>query len=84
MKCAVCRVENAAKNFEQGKVPSNLTMFRSAVGKLVQAVEADSHLMDHVCGRHSFATDEEFFAYVAIRNAQAEAKQEVLAYIKVR
>jgi len=84
MKCAVCVVDNAAKNFEKGKVPSNLAMFRLSVGKLVQAVEIDSHLMDHVCGKHSFATDEEFFAYVAIRNAQAEAKQEVLAYIKVR
>jgi hypothetical protein len=80
----MCVVDHAAENFDRGKLPSNLAMFRLAVGKLEDGMAKDSHLMDKGCGRHSFATDEAFWAYLAIRKAQAEAKQEVLAYIKVR
>ena len=84
MKCAICKVDNAAKAFDRAPLPTNLTMFRVAVGRLEEQAVKNSHLMDEVCGRHSFKTDEAFFAYLAIRRAQAEAKQEVSAYIKVR
>jgi hypothetical protein len=56
-------------------------MFRVAVDRLEEAAIDDSHAMDSICNRHNFATDEQFYSYVAVRRAQADAKQVVAAYI---
>ena len=81
MSCIVCKVNNAAENFQRGRIPSNLTMFRIAVDRLEEAAINDSHAMDSICGRHRFETDEQFYSYVAVRRAQADAKQTVAAFI---
>ena len=82
MKCAICKAENAAKNFDRGRTPSNLAMFRILVARIDEELAVDARLMDRfeACGKHG-RTDEELLERLTVLRSQAETRQEVGAHI---
>ena len=73
--CLLCRVSNIAQQFSKDKRASSLSLFRTSVASLEDAMAVDSHYFDKQYCEHGAMHDDKVFAEVVVRIAQAATEQ---------
>lgn len=73
--CLLCRAQHCADSYDQNRTVSGLSLFRTRVRELEEALARDPHYFDKGNCRHAQQTDEKNFGEVSIAVSQADVQQ---------